>query len=444
MVEITDAALVDRSVQGDSAAFAQLLRRYEHKIVMLIRYEIYNAADAEDVLQETLLQAWTGIRQLRDTSKFGPWLLRVARNRCRDFHRSSQRRDEPKEAAVLEAMVNRFGHRVEASRRLHTEVIEALEEISPAEREIARQFYLEGFTIAEIASRHNIPLGTVKWKLIIARDRLSRIFGIQKRRSVMSTDKKQPFPLQRPEIIIKKLAQEPWTVDCPEYRWFYVIPNLGEKTMHSNYGAPDWKLIDVYDTHATRLANFHDIECIEMNTNYWTPKAGWRPEPDMIYGRLTEKEVQCLAVIELGQDDKREVFTMFDEGFDYHWGNMERQIEPSTLVTEQPDGSLIIPVSTEPEKVVAESLGVYEITIGSRRFTCVRIIEFRRSASIPEAINEGYLTKEGRVIIGRGYSHPKHMKSESNAFDENDSITANGVKFWHQFDSFSKRALGIS
>ena len=173
----SDESLVRRSTAGDRDAFAQLLRRHEQPLAALIRYNIGGGHDAEDVLQETLLQAWLGVRALRDPAKIRPWLLQIARNRCRDFIRSPQRRDRPTDPQDLSVLLNRNGRAAQAE-RAPAEAHEALEQVPEPEREAAELFYLHGFTIAEIAKRSRSPQGTVKRRLHDARHHMRRAFGL--------------------------------------------------------------------------------------------------------------------------------------------------------------------------------------------------------------------------------------------------------------------------
>lgn len=168
----SDLTLIRRSVRGDRKAFVELIRRHEKPLAALICRHVDDLHHAEDVLQETLLQAWVGLSRLRDPRRFRAWILQVARNRCRDFHKSSQRRHRPADTETLATYVNRMGRAAARTEDERTQVVDALEEIPPREREVVELFYRKRFTITEISERTRSPAGTVKRRLFDARRRL--------------------------------------------------------------------------------------------------------------------------------------------------------------------------------------------------------------------------------------------------------------------------------
>lgn len=174
----TDATLVRRSLAGDQGAFVELVKRHEQPLAALIRYRIDDLHHAEDVFQETLLQAWRSLCQLRDPTKVRAWLLQVARNRCRDFLKSSQRRHRPTDEQTLSECLNRYGRTSGRPDEVASDVVESLERVPAAQREVAKMFYLRGLTMAEIARRIRRPEGTVKRRLFHAREHLRRAFGV--------------------------------------------------------------------------------------------------------------------------------------------------------------------------------------------------------------------------------------------------------------------------
>src|SRR5579871_6716861 len=79
---IDELTLVTQSREGDTTAFAELVRRYEAKIFRLAQHITGNREDAEDVLQETFLKSYEHLDQFQGNSKFYTWIVRLAVNQA--------------------------------------------------------------------------------------------------------------------------------------------------------------------------------------------------------------------------------------------------------------------------------------------------------------------------------------------------------------------------
>jgi RNA polymerase sigma-70 factor (ECF subfamily) len=77
-----ETSLVAQSREGDTAAFGELVRRYEGKIFRLAQHVTQNREDAEDVLQETFMKAYEHLDQFQGNSKFYTWIVRIAVNQA--------------------------------------------------------------------------------------------------------------------------------------------------------------------------------------------------------------------------------------------------------------------------------------------------------------------------------------------------------------------------
>lgn len=174
MQDLCDEELVDGAARGNESAFVELFSRHGQSVLALIRREVPGAQDREDVLQEALLHAWRDIAKLRNRSRVRPWLLSIARNRCRDHHKSPLRRERPADQCALEHRVGRFG-RMAADPAEQSELTDAVRNLQPLQREAIELFYLNGLTIREIARRIVVPAGTVKSRLFHARRDLRRL-----------------------------------------------------------------------------------------------------------------------------------------------------------------------------------------------------------------------------------------------------------------------------
>ncbi len=83
----TVASLVDQARDGDKRAFEQLVDQFQEGIFRMAYYRTQSPMDAEDITQETFLQAFQSLSKLQKTEQFRPWLFSIALNRVRDFHR---------------------------------------------------------------------------------------------------------------------------------------------------------------------------------------------------------------------------------------------------------------------------------------------------------------------------------------------------------------------
>ena len=73
----SDAELVKKALNNEIEAFKELVDRYKRKVYFTSLGIVGNAHDAEDVLQETLMQAFRSLRRLRHPAGFGAWILRM-------------------------------------------------------------------------------------------------------------------------------------------------------------------------------------------------------------------------------------------------------------------------------------------------------------------------------------------------------------------------------
>ncbi len=86
----TDSELVGQARTGNGSAFDLLCQRYYQRIGLFLIRMVGDDAVGSELTQETFLKAWQALPGLRDDTRFGSWLYRIATNMARDFQRRAR------------------------------------------------------------------------------------------------------------------------------------------------------------------------------------------------------------------------------------------------------------------------------------------------------------------------------------------------------------------
>jgi len=168
----TDEELVARSISGDAESFNQLVLRWERPIYALAYRVIGREEEARDVVQETFLRAFRGIKNFRGQAKFSSWVYRIALNLCRDWIRRERRapiQAAPEgidlvELAAEQGPVESIETLV-ARNDMSAAVAEAMALLPDEQRTAIVLKEYHGMTFQEIADLQGCPLSTVKTRL---------------------------------------------------------------------------------------------------------------------------------------------------------------------------------------------------------------------------------------------------------------------------------------
>ena len=156
----SDANLIERTAQGDRAAFDELYRRFARPVLAMALRQLGDYGRAEDAAQEPFAAIWRSARSYRpERGTPSAWLFTVARNAIID--RARQRVEPAVEAVDSPADEAGPAERAELS-WLTWRVHSALERLPERERVVLELAYWSGLSQSEIASYLNVPLGTVK------------------------------------------------------------------------------------------------------------------------------------------------------------------------------------------------------------------------------------------------------------------------------------------
>jgi RNA polymerase sigma-70 factor (ECF subfamily) len=158
-----ESNLIARAAAGDAAAFDALVRTHQSRLRgFLRRLTRGDAALADDLAQETFLEAWRKIAQYRGAGSFAGWLSRIGWSRF--LMEARKRKPE-----LLEDVPEQS---VETSPDTKLDLESAMRKISAAERAALTLCYALGHSNEEAAEILDIPLGTVKSHVLRGRDKL--------------------------------------------------------------------------------------------------------------------------------------------------------------------------------------------------------------------------------------------------------------------------------
>ena len=176
--EPSDEELLSSYRQGEKAAFATLVNRYQRELYHFLVRFLGNRASAEDVFQETFLQVHQSAEQFDPQRRFRPWLFTIAANKARDLIRSQARRPtNPLQATISpgDEESGEFIDLMQATDALPSDSMEKqeLQELVQKTvttmpehlREILLLSYFHQFPYKQISEILDIPLGTVKSRL---------------------------------------------------------------------------------------------------------------------------------------------------------------------------------------------------------------------------------------------------------------------------------------
>lgn len=171
-----DRALITRISTGEKDAMRQLYERHHNALSGFIRARSVDPSIAADVVQDAMLEVWRSAAQFRGASSVRTWIFTIGRNKLVDRTRRESRLsytddvpdiedDAPNPEAVL-ASVQDAGR-----------VRDCLATLKEVQRAVMRLAFFDGLSYAEIAELEGIPKGTVKTRVMHAKQALLRCLG---------------------------------------------------------------------------------------------------------------------------------------------------------------------------------------------------------------------------------------------------------------------------
>ena len=134
-----------------------------------------NSHDAEEVVQDAFLNAYQGLRQLEDTTKFKSWLAEITRNCARQWLRKQRGETVPLDEVSEDVLQTVDSPDERLTQQEQRELIRrTMETLPQKDRDIAHAFYLEGASYDELTSTHGLSYNAIAFRLSRAKRHLSK------------------------------------------------------------------------------------------------------------------------------------------------------------------------------------------------------------------------------------------------------------------------------
>jgi RNA polymerase sigma-70 factor (ECF subfamily) len=166
-------ALVCKAQTGDRDAFGQLVERFESTVYWIVLRRLRNHAEATETTQDVFVQAMRKLPQLREADRFAGWLKRIAVRMSinRAVRRPAETvRGQDSFGALASDCENPLDDLLRSERA--DEVRGGLDRLRELDRQTLVAFYFEGRSLKEMSAEFESPIGTIKRRLHVARNRL--------------------------------------------------------------------------------------------------------------------------------------------------------------------------------------------------------------------------------------------------------------------------------
>ncbi len=423
----------------DVDEFEALLAAERTAVERFVKFKISSKEDAEDVLQEVYLTAYSKFGQLQNRNAFKAWLISIARNKCNDYFR--------KAAAALEIPIDALTETelLSDSKYGVTEVSvvrDTLSRLGDKDKQILYLYYWKELPLADIAKQLDIPVGTVKSRLYKARQNFAGAlqanypyyWGVRKGEK----EKMKRLPEFMPKYQIQESDGMPFSVKWEELMGWFLVPKLGEKLSWGMYDSPSGKCDSIYEMTVTGKAKVHGIEGVELTAKEIPLSDPEHVTERVFVAQLTDTHCRYLATLRHDGDVKNYITFLDGDEFLPNWGFGEDNCGNATNLAVKGDivrqGSV---VTGKDQDFLLDIVGRYLVTINGKTYDTVCVMDIETYDA--GVVSEQYLDRNGRTILWRRFNRDdwaldRYGRPWSEQLPENERITVNGITYVHWYD----------
>lgn len=178
-----DLEVIELALGGDQRAYTELTQRHRNAVFSIVFKIVRDREEANDLVQETFMKAFSSLASYRSEYKFSTWLYKIAANCSIDHLRkkrikalSLDRKLETSDGSVEIDVADYSFHpeRDLIRKQQRVSIEDAIDALPPKYREVIVYRHKDDKSYEEIADLLNIPVGTVKARIFRARELLKK------------------------------------------------------------------------------------------------------------------------------------------------------------------------------------------------------------------------------------------------------------------------------
>src|SRR5687768_12703793 len=171
MTNEADLALIDRILAGEQTLYGGLIDRYKSYTFTIAMRILQNRPEAEEAAQDAFIKAYHGLKGFNREAKFSTWLYRIAFNTAISYKRKHRHHFQSIENTVIAYRQEGEGMLEMTDRKKYLQ--KAMAKLSESDRTALTLFYMQEFSLEEIAEVTQMQANTIKVKIHRARLRIA-------------------------------------------------------------------------------------------------------------------------------------------------------------------------------------------------------------------------------------------------------------------------------
>ncbi|MBX2965848.1 MAG: sigma-70 family RNA polymerase sigma factor [Cyclobacteriaceae bacterium] len=163
--------LIDRIIAGNQTVYAELVDRHKSYAFTIAYKVLENRSDAEEAAQDAFVKAYHHLKSFKRDAKFSTWLYRIVFNTAVSYKRKQKVKFQDIETTVVEYGQEAEGILERSDKKKYIQ--QAMNKLNEVDKLVISLFYLEEFSLEEIAEITGMLVNTVKVRVHRARLRLA-------------------------------------------------------------------------------------------------------------------------------------------------------------------------------------------------------------------------------------------------------------------------------